>query len=433
MTFSARGSTVSRSLVCALDPPPSLAYRGAVRRPKTWAWAAAAAATLAICIATLHSGGGSTLSGWSFYLTSCDAALAELIANLILFIPLGITLTLSGLKPMRVIAARALLSFTVEFLQQWIPGRDPSLGDIIASRKGTAFGFLLVSAAPIWLFAPPRRSAWQALGTAIVALLVWYGAAAMVRQSFPPLPYTVVPTPHFQHADQYKGKVVDVRAGNARLDITAIAGPAPPSSSSPLIAFIGQHDERVLVLAVDHTDLSLRYFMPAVRATLEQPDLRLRGALRGVAPGDTFTAATWHDSTDICLRVNTTQRCGLGYTIGDGWKLIYYPESWAPWGLALINTLWLAGCVTGVGFWSVWRRKEGAAIGRIAIAIAILGSVMVPIATGLNATTLYEFLGVVGGIVFGRWLARRLLRGDYSENRSRQLNDIQLPARILPK
>ena len=424
MTFSARGRNLSRNLVCALDPPPSLAYRGAVRRPKTWAWAAAAAATLAICIATLHSGGGSTLSGWSFYLTSGDAALAELIANLILFIPLGIALTLTGVKPMRVIAAGALLSFTVEFLQQWIPGRDPSLGDIVANTNSTALGVLLVVAAPLWLFVSPRRSAWQALSTAIIAVLVWSGTAAMLRQNFPPLPYTVVLNPDFEHFGHYNGKVIDVRPGNARMDITAIAATKPPRRTSPLIAVMGQQGEKVLLLSVRGSDLTLRYYMPALRATLEQPDLRLPGALRGIAPGDTFTAATWHDSTDICLRLNSTQRCGLGYTIGDGWKLIYYPESWAPWQLALINTLWLAGCVTGVGFWSARGKKaaarndggEGAAnenggakaaMGRIAIAIAILGSVIVPIATDLNATTLNEFLGVIGGIVLGRWLAGR--------------------------
>ena len=380
-----------------------------MRQAKTWAWAAAAAATLGICVATLHAGFGPIPPGWSFYLTSGDAALAELIANLILFIPLGAALTLAGVKPMRVIAAGALLSFTVEFLQQWIPGRDPSLGDIVANTISTALGVLLVVAAPIWLFAPPRRSAWQALGTAIIAVLVWWGTAALLRQTFPPLPYSVVLTPDFQHVDHYDGKVIDVRPGKARLDITAIAAPAPPDDPSLLLAILGQHDEKVLILAVDHTDLSLRYFSPAARATLEQPDLRLRGALRGVAPGDTFTAATWHDSTDICLRVNATQRCGLGYTIGDGWKLIYYPESWAPWALAFINTLWLAGCVTGVGFWSVTGKK--AAIGRIAIAIAILGSVIVPIATHLNATPLNEFLGVIGGIVLGRWLARITAKG----------------------
>ena len=388
-----------------------------MRQAKTWAWAAAAAATLGICIATLHAGFGPIPPGWSFYLTTGGAALGELIANLILFIPLGVALTLAGVKPLRVVAAGALLSFTVEFLQQWIPGRDPSLGDIVANTNSTALGVLVVVAARFWLFAPARRSAWQALGTAVIAVLVWWGTAMMLRQTAPPLPYDVVLTPDLQGFGHYNGSVIDVRPARTggRLDITVTAATEPPNRSSPLIAILDRNGARVHMLSVDHTDLTLRYHMPALDATLEQPDLRLRGALRGVAPGDTFTAATWHDSTDICLRVNATQRCGLGYTIGDGWKLIYYPESWAPWGLAVINTLWLAGCVTGVGFWSVRGRRRtpqdaagaGAAIGRIAIALAILGSVIVPIATELRATTLNEFLGVIGGIVFGRFLARR--------------------------
>ena len=50
-------------------------------------------------------------------------------------------------------------------------------------------------------------------------------------------------------------------------------------------------------------------------------------------------------------------------------------------------------------------------MGRLAIAIAILGSLIVPLATHLKATTLYEFLGVVGGIIAGRWLGRLTARG----------------------
>jgi len=384
-----------------------------VRPPKTWAWAAVAASTLAICIATLLSQGSIIAPGWSFYLTSGNAALAELLQNLMLFAPLGVSLTLAGVKPLRVVAAGALLSFTVEFLQQWIPGRDPSVGDIVANSISAALGVLLVVAAPIWLFTPPRTSRWQALATAIIAVLVWYGTAIVVRQTFPPPPYSVFLTPDFNHFGHYNGRVLVVRPGNARLDITATAATEPPTWTSPLIAMIGPRNEKVLLLSVDHTDLTLRYSMPALRLTLEQPDLRLRGALRDIAPGDTFTAATWHDSTDICLQLNATRACGLGYTIGDGWKLIYYPESRPPWQLGVINTLWCAGCVTFVGFWSVRGRRrtpedgERAAIGRIAIAIAILGSVIVPIVTELNATTLNEFLGVIGGVVLGRWLARR--------------------------
>ncbi len=411
MTFGAPGWNLSQRLASALDQAPEPGVPWSVLKGRFWAWAAAAAAILGICIATLHSHGGSTTAGWSFYLTTGDAAFAELIANLILFIPLGVALTVAGVKPLRVIAAGAVLSCTVEFLQQWIPGRDPSLGDIVANTNSTALGVLLVVAAPIWLLAPSRRSTWQALITAIIAVLVWWGTAFMLRQTAPPLPYDVVLTPDFRYFGHYNGRVIDVRPAKTggRLDITAIAATEPPSQTSPLIAILDKRGAKVLMLSVDHADLTLRYHMPALDATLDQPDLRLRGALRGIAPGDTFTAATWHDSTDICLQLNSVQRCGLGYTIGDGWKLIYNPQSWPPWALALINTLWTAGCVIGVGFWGL--RGDSAAIRRIAIAIAILGALIVPLATHLNATTLYEFLGVLGGIVAGRRLARLTLKG----------------------
>jgi VanZ family protein len=376
-----------------------------VRQRKIWVWAAVAACTLGIGVATLHSTGGRLARGWSFYITTGEAALAELIANLILFIPLGISLALAGVKPLRAIAAGTLLSCTVEFLQQWIPGRDPSLGDIVANANSTAIGVLLVVAAPIWLLGPPRRSRWQALGCAILAVLVWIATADLLRPTFPPLPYQALLNPDIPHFSHYDGKIIDVRPGIARMDITATMAPDPPEHTAPMIAVEGQHGERVLMLSVNHNDLTLRYYMPALRLSFEQPDLRLRDALKPVAPGDTFVASTWHDSTDVCLRLNSKQQCDLGYTIGDGWKLIYYPENWPPWQLGLINTLWVAGLVTGVGFWGV--RGDSALIRRVAIAIAILGSLIVPMATELNATTVNEFIGVIAGIVLGRALARR--------------------------
>ena len=78
---------------------------------------------------------------------------------------------LAGVPPFRVVAIGALLSFGIEFSQQWIPGRDPSLGDIVCNTISTALGVLLVVAAPIWLWAPPRRSVWQARLTAVIAAL----------------------------------------------------------------------------------------------------------------------------------------------------------------------------------------------------------------------------------------------------------------------
>jgi len=86
---------------------------------------AVALSTLGILIATLHSAGTVLPPGWSFTLTSGDAALAELIENLLLFIPLGASLVLAGVRLSRAIAIGAALSFSVEFLQQWIRA-DPS-------------------------------------------------------------------------------------------------------------------------------------------------------------------------------------------------------------------------------------------------------------------------------------------------------------------
>ena len=382
--------------------------------------AAAALSTAAILFFTLREGGNATLSGWSFYLTAGDAALAELLQNIILFMPLGICLTLAGVRPFRVVALGGLLSFTVEFLQQWIPGRDPSLGDIVCNTIGTALGVLLVVAAPLWLWVSPRRSAWQARITATLAVLVWYGTGLLVRQFFPALPYHIVEMPRLNYFGYYKGKVLNVAAAGRTLEVRAIAGPHPPTRTAPLIALLAGNDERVLLLSVDGHDLTLHYDMPALHWTLEQPDLRLRGGMNPVAPGDTYTAtftASSNDYPSLCLRVNATERCHLGYTIGDGWKLIYYPAGRPAWMLGVINTLWMVGCVIGVGFWAARGAKGG---GLLAMGLVIAGLLIVPLVTGLRPTPIYEWIGAVGGMALGYWLRLR----NYSPNRAIQLHDV---------
>src|SRR5206468_3424745 len=113
---------------------------------------------------------------------------------------------------------------------------------------------LLVVAAPIWLFTAPRTSRWQALATAIVAVLAWYGTALATRQALPPPPYNVLLTPDFIHFGHYNGTVLDVRPGNARIDITVTAATEPPARSSPLIAVIGPRDGKVLMLSINGDD-----------------------------------------------------------------------------------------------------------------------------------------------------------------------------------
>ena len=246
---------------------------------------AVALSVLAILVATLHVSGSTLPVGWSFSLTSGDAALAELIQNLLLFLPLGASLALAGVRPLRAIAIGAGLSFTVEFIQQWLPGRDPSAGDIVCNTVSTAIGVALVVTAPRWLTVPARRAAWQALAMALLAAAVWLGTGWLLS-----------------------------------------------------------HPARVRALTLEH-------------------------------PG------------------------GLGYTIGDGWKLLFYPEHCPAWAMTLLNALWVGGWMLGVGYWG---RLGGS--GLVAVAVAVLGLLAVPGMTGLNATPGTEWVGAVLGIGVGWYL-----------------------------
>ncbi|MEX2156197.1 MAG: VanZ family protein [Gemmatimonadales bacterium] len=411
-----------------------------------------ALSTLAILVATLRPGGSTLPRGWSLSLASGEAAFAEVIQNLLLFIPLGMALVWNGVppRPLRAIAIGAGLSCTVEFIQQWLPGRDPSVGDILCNTISTAIGVALVRTAPRWLTVTPRRAARQSVATALAAATVWLGTGALLRPVLPPPPYRDIWNPSFNYWGKYQGNVLSASLGplplsqgwiddtsltdpgrkpgeieitpgtlsdpgrqpgehplSARLlllsgqplRITAIAARRPPGRPSPLVAILDARDTRVLVVAVDRTDLALHYHIRAVALTLGQPDLRWRNALDRIAPGDTFTVQTWRGERGergSCLGVNSERRCGLGYTIGDGWKLIFYPEHFPGWALTLLNALWVGGWLLGVGYWG-----GRAAMGGVAIGLAIVGLALVPALTGLNATPVVEWIGGVAGIVGG--------------------------------
>jgi hypothetical protein len=146
-------------------------------------WLVVAASTGGILLATLHPGGHSSSGDWSFKLTTGDAALGELLQNLILFIPLGIGLALCGVRPLRAVALGALLSFSVEFAQQWIPGRDPSVGDIVCNTISTPWRRTRPSRPAGSPSHPPARGL-HALGAAVLAILVWLGTAAALQPTF---------------------------------------------------------------------------------------------------------------------------------------------------------------------------------------------------------------------------------------------------------
>ncbi len=140
--------------------------------------------------------------------------------------------------------------------------------------------------------------------------------------------------------------------------------------------------------------------------TLARPDLRARGAFAGVVPGDTITITAWTDPHGgFCLAQGTSPSCSLGYTFGDGWKLIFFPRHFAPWALRVLNGMWVGGGLLGVGLWGGGRRHP-ASVGALLLAAATLA--LGPPLAGVEATPLTEWLGAVLGVAVGRlaWRGR---------------------------
>ena len=389
------------------------------------AWGGVAVSTLFILVATLHIAGRTIPPGWSFSLASGNEALAELIQNLLLFMPLGASLTLVGVPPLRAVAIGTALSFSVEFAQQWIPGRDPSVGDIVINTASTGLGVAVVAAARRWLWTPPPAiGARLALGTSVAALLVWTATGVLLRPDFPAPPYHDGWTPHLDYWARYRGKVLSARLGSVTLaqdtiadgqlllktgqalEVAVVAPSRPPRRESPIIGLFDQRGTHVLILYADGADLVVLHHMKAIALKLEEVDLRWRHALARVTPEDTFVVQTSRGEDGVCLSINSARRCGFGYTIGDGWKLIFYPEHFPAWLYSLLNICWMAGWTVGVGWWAA---RTTAAIPAAATAVVLLGLVIIPVITGLKATPITEWFGAIGGLGLGYVLALRVL------------------------
>jgi len=364
---------------------------------------------LAIGVATLRPTGDTIAPGWSFSLASGDEAVAEVIQNLLLFIPFGMALGALGVRWRKLLVTGLALSFCVEFLQQWIPGRDPSVGDIVTNVASTLLGGALVWTAPRWLEPPERVAPWMSLGAAAVAAVAWLGTGCLLRPMLPQVVALQTLAPDLgAHWDLYSGRVLSVtgRLGAREpLRIVAVTGtPAMSRQLAPILDVDDGPGPAGTIVAADRSDLVLRNRSRSMFVRLARPDLRARGGLAGVAPGDTIaiTARTDPDG-GFCLGRDSSESCGLGYTFGDGWKLIFFPRHFAPWAYSVLNAMWVGGGLLGVGLWARDMRQppNGAAL-LLVVATLALG----PRVVALKPTPIGEWLGAAAGFTLG-WLASR--------------------------
>ena len=390
-------------------------YLGPVRAGPLHRWFVIASAAVILAV-TLFPIAGAEPQRWINCLVCGERGIADFVDNILLFLPFGAALAAAGFPLPRCVLSAALLSASVEFAQLYIPGRDPSLGDVVSNTFGSGLGAVLVATAHYWLLPPRAQAARLSWGAALAAAAVCYGTGWLLAPAPPQTRYFALWTPNLAHLAPYQGRVLDAMIGEVRfpggpiansaaardalrspegfsLRVRAVAGPRP-AGVAPLFAVYDQHQREILLLGPDRDDLVFRFRTRAATWRLDQPDMRLVGALRAVAPGDSLDVTVHGRRGRYAVTINSSATAALGFTLGSGWALLMYPESLPAWLKALLSVAWVAALWVPAGFWARTRRDGSVIV--VTVTIALLGA---PVVTSLRATPVLHWAAAVLGAV----------------------------------
>ena len=379
-----------------------------------------------IAVATLIPGSSDAANAVvrSWHPALGDYGLADAIANVALFVPLGWTLTVAGVRPRRVVAVVLATTITVEFLQYTIvAGRQASAWDVLANGVGGLIGMVLPHLHSRIMRSPPIALRAAAMyGVAVVA-----GIAVGVLLQAVPQPRAVRWTNHDSHRPAYMpfaGTINDVRmngtsvpadawteipAGRVTIDVD-LASALPSPRLAEIIQF-WLRDGRGWAW-VDQLGRDLR-----VHAVSRSDALRLRGHslwVRAAMPSAAGEPVTLHlelrrFAHEVVVRSAQHEvRFSQRISPGDGWQLFApFARPRERWG-SLLQGLWMALLLAPLGYAAAARSLRTVPISGAGVAIGLL---LLPIALGCAWLPVSGWCGGVGGILAGAWVGRAVLRG----------------------
>ncbi len=376
-----------------------------------------------LLVLTLAPSRSGTIDFRNLCLICGERGLADTFLNIALFVPLGVALGARVGSNIRAYALAVAISTAIELAQVFIPGRDSSLADIVFNGLGGALGVGLARSWRFWLL-PNRRTGRLMAAIATLGAVSGLGATNLLLQPvFPSVQYDAAWTPRLRHLVYYEGSVLSAAVGetstpdgllddseSVRVQLLAgapmkavIVAGAAPRGTAPLLSINGIQME-IASLSVDRFDLIFRYRMQSDGLRLDRPELRYSGAFLGVRPGEILQVGAERSGEAYCLWVNDSSRCGLGFTLGDGWSLLLWSPSMPAWLTPLLGLIWLTGIAIPTGFWAPGNRQ--AAAGMVTI---WLGLALIPRVGSLLATPWPHFAAVLVGVSLG-WTFQRFVR-----------------------
>ena len=364
---------------------------------RRWLWPCLATVALgAILCVTLVPTSDPDTGTFNWCLLCGEFGLSDLVANVALFVPAAFALRLAGVPGSKTIGGLFLLSVAIELAQLWIPGRESTLGDVVSNTLGAAAGLGLA-----WWW-PRRRRSGLAAGAAAVTVAAAIAAIGVaVQPRLPATTYFGQWTADLGMYEWYRGAVVSAEIGGMPLPswrltdsrairerllageplrIRATAGPRT-RDLAPLFSIFDQDRREVLLVGPDRNDLVLHLRTRASDMLLHQPDVRWRGALSAVGPGDRFALEVRRAGRGFCVTLNDRERCSLEHHIGEAWELLQPIPHAPPWIHATLDCvpLILAGLVIGL---LLPHRRSG----YLAVGFVVASVIGLPPLVGLGGT-----------------------------------------------
>jgi len=375
----------------------------------------------AILLATLLPAAPEAARASPWCVACGEGGVADFILNFGLFLPLGMVLGVAGVRARSILAICGAFSTAIELAQEFIPGRDTSLGDIIANTGGAWIGALIVIGIH-QLIIRQRLSGLVSIGAAIFAMGAICTTGVLVEPNYPPTSYYGQWTAEQGGMDWYRGRVVAATLGSmalpswrfddqarvhtlmqdgAPVNILAIAGPST-RRLAPIFSVADDRGQEILLIGVRGVDLVVRYRTRSRAWGLDQPYTTIPRAFANYSVGDTMHISLTAARGVHCASVNTTEACPLGFTAGAGWSFLY-PARLPGWLRTALGIVWVGVLLAPVGFAAPTVRTL--AIGG---SLAFTGLATIPGLVGLLATPPVEWLGAAGGLLSG-WIVRRLV------------------------
>lgn len=347
----------------------------------------------------------------------------DVLLNVLLFVPFGVALRLTGARPGSIALIGLGVSVAIELLQ-WkvIPGRDASISDVITNTVGTLLGGLVATGWRAFLV-PDRRTALRlAAAGALGWGAVWGVSARLLRPSPPDGDYYGQWAHDFMDRPQWGGRVLHadlnglaipddrtpseplrsaLRSGEFELTVRARSGPAVWPDAQ-IFGLASGEAEIFVEWAQVGRDLSfkMRYrtsdirvrspklrFDGAAPADSGSPLVLLAGQSRGVLSAEVQTAT---DTVTARHRLTPSLNWTFLLPFGYGWG---FETRW-------VSVLWVIVSLAPVAYWGTRAGSFRRALLATGVA-AVIGLGLAPSVGRLPAVHWSEWVGALLGCLLG--------------------------------